>query len=116
MANHVTPIAKGVALLDEKMPGWHARVDIRRLDMGSGLFYRAKAGDCGCVLAQVDAAAVPFGSYTSTAMDLGVYRLNDAVAHGFNTPYGPHLDDEAAYEELTRTWRRVIARRQGYRG
>lgn len=28
--------AKGAALLDERMPGWHARIDLDRLDLADG--------------------------------------------------------------------------------
>jgi hypothetical protein len=99
-------VARGAALLDEKRPGWDARVDLAVLDLG----------DCRrCVVGQL------FGPEYEHEheRDWGVYGwgldmlgLNAArfeeYAHGFD------IEDFGGREfaALTAEWRRVIAARR----
>lgn len=118
-------IARGVALLNEKEPGWYNHIDVDRLDMAQGLFLRdidpSEPSGCGCVLAQFDARGRDRGRY-STAF----YRLHieDRSAElGFCLPArlymgsddGPRTEEEltddlqtSMYKDLTVLWKTVI--------
>jgi hypothetical protein len=91
-------VAKGAALLDEKIPGWADRIDLHRFYIGS---------TCDCVLGQLHD-----GSYTD-----GMYALTrDTEDHGFMWTASPADAgaEEAEIAELETEWRRVIeARRAG---
>ena len=86
-------VRTGVALLDEKVPGWFERIDLDRLDMDS----------CArCVLGQL------FGSFVRGSLAVGFDMSgNDEVAAGFDLYYG-----EIGYRTLTRLWTYVIRQRQ----
>ncbi|WP_434439738.1 hypothetical protein [Lentzea sp. E54] len=86
-------VARGVALLDEKQPRWHDRIELSRLDMESG---------DACILGQL---------YWNPTLDLGYSLGLDALdiwgrssAHGFN-------DDDAEFGDLYAEW--VAALRSG---
>lgn len=91
-------VARGAALLDERVPGWEARVVPEFLDMRSA---------CKCVLGQV------YGMYREAAVGLfgGDPQWVDAshesaLEHGFNDePYGN-------FDELEREWRSLIESRR----
>jgi hypothetical protein len=99
-------VARGAALLDEKVPGWAERIDLAELDLSS--CWR-------CVLGQLA---------TSTEPDLedGWILGRDLGLDGFDGRYGfdrysdiEGIEDPAAMEpwsELTAEWRRVITERR----
>jgi hypothetical protein len=95
-------VARGAALLDEKLPGWDQRIDLDNLDLGN---------KCNCVLGQEfddDDAVGPleFG-YDAGLRELFAGDDDKAVDHGFlAADYEPH-------DQLTAEWRRVILARRG---
>jgi hypothetical protein len=99
-------VARGAAFLDEREPGWAARIDLGRLNMD--ICHR-------CVLGQL-AGAGGLNPYADKLRDLG---LGDGGGYGFDIDsYGdcgpvPDLaDDDAEYAALTAAWREVIAERR----
>ncbi len=85
-------VARGVALLDEKVPGWREKINVETLDMGDY---------CICVLGQ------QFGDFGEGLSNLG-FDLGDADLarnYGFQRLAG-HSDDE--YQALTDAWREAI--------
>lgn len=99
-------VARGVALLDEKHPGWWERIDVDRLNLRSG---------CNCVLGQTwdgDYA----GSSTAYMHHLDALLPEESYRDyefGFDAEAedGEEQDDE--YDALTAEWRRVILARRG---
>jgi hypothetical protein len=86
-------VARGVALLDERVPGWREKINVETLDMGDY---------CFCVLGQ------QFGDFGEGLINLD-FDLGDgdlAREYGFQRLAG-HSDDE--YQALTDAWREVIA-------
>jgi hypothetical protein len=110
MTDTTTPerVARGVALLDEKLPGWVDRIDLDRLDLGS---------PCRCILGQTwdgipDPESTPFAAH---ANELDLYG-EDENDYGFNAGGEDWFADEPEYRALTAEWTRVIlARRAGAR-
>lgn len=92
-------VAAGAALLDEKMPGWHARIRLPELNLGS---------ECQCVLGQV------YGHYLTGLKALWPEREFESRACGFMWLYDPETGDEDAddIEALDAEWRRVIEARR----
>ena len=80
-------VAAGAALLDERAPGWRAKIDTAVLDLDS---------DERCILGQV------FGGYVAGLESLGGCR---AVPHGFCVEYPP---DCAVVKQLTQAWREYL--------
>lgn len=80
-------VEAGIRLLDEKLPGWRARVAVARLDISSGT---------KCVLGQC------FGRYDYGLVAIGIVQ-EDAPAFGFNVMHeGGDVDFsriQAAWEE-----------------
>lgn len=95
-------VARGVALLDEREPGWDKLVDLDMLRMGDTSW---------CVAAQTwtgpyDLIASPFTQHMRA-----LFPSNDnteIVAHGFDA----YLDDGASLDELAAEWERVILARR----
>lgn len=100
-------IKRGVELLDRKVPGWLARIDVAMLNMREY---------SGCV-----AARAVGGTYGAGLLTLGIdydqpiSAYNDAVRHGFTVVEDGEydvthsLDDmNAAYATLTAEWQRTI--------
>lgn len=81
-------VARGIALLDDRMPGWRQRIDLDLLDMSSCDF---------CILGQL------FGDYDDGFVALGLDR---------GCPYGFDDEDED-YLELARTWDRALTEAEG---
>lgn len=115
-----TEIARGVALLDERRPGWWTQIDLDRLDMSQGLFYEAPRGryDCGCICAQTgfvygsareQGFEAPYGSFCGELDALGIGdRPED---YGFHCGRVTSMTDmRARYVALTAEWREVILR------
>ncbi len=100
-------VARGVALLDEKQPGWEALITLGHLDIG----------ECeNCVLGQVyrDKGPGSLTPFEAGAIDLiGAYEYgfwNNApalVLHGFSAGAG----EDIAFDVLTSEWKRVIQER-----
>ena len=75
-------IARGVKLLDAKVPGWREKIDRDQLSMGDG---------CNCILGQI------YGHF-----DEGIDELDsedEAAERGFDSEHDP-----ISWEELTREW------------
>jgi hypothetical protein len=114
-------VARGAALLDEKLPGWIERIDLDELDL---------ANCFGCVLGQTFFNEWDEAEYTihaeCTPYDFGASELFDIEAsyasvmlarepgvYGF-TGVPEETDKERAFDALTAEWKRVIlARRAG---
>jgi hypothetical protein len=97
-------VARGVALLDEHMPGWELKIDLGALDMG----------DCDvCVLGQL------VGNYTRGLHKLGIYdgwfgpisyeEIPACAWFGFES--GTIAGSERDYAALEQEWARVIKKR-----
>jgi len=86
-------IEKGIAFLDEKMPGWLELVDPERLDMNLADI----VNNCGCVLAQIGA---PDDSYYWLCEELGIE--NQDYLYGFSIK--STISDEYAWYMLTAEW------------
>jgi hypothetical protein len=100
--DYAARVAKGVALLDEKRPGWEREIDLGRLDI--------QHGD-RCVTAQLSGV----GSWYTGMEQLDLTSGNDGtyVAHGFNAEDAPPegvegYDQFEAYGTLNALWREVI--------
>ena len=93
-------VARGSALLDEKMPGWDRRIDLDRLDLMSS---------CRCILGQLHLAAED-DPYLEGLAAVGIdyYTENDA-RFGFNTWDAEGND---AFLDLEYEWKRVITERR----
>ena len=94
-------VARGAALLDEKVPGWERRINLEWLDIASCYF---------CVLGQVfdddeRASTDDLDSpYSAGIRALGIEGgVRGTVWHGFD---GLHID------ALNAAWRRLVADRQ----
>jgi hypothetical protein len=105
-------IAAGMAVLDQRAPGWLDRIDLERLDMAYGV-HEPSPGSCGCVLAQVDAQTRQggVGHYADARMRLigdddVTTEFDWAIDHGFTS------DGDVDFEELTEAWRRAILARR----
>lgn len=116
-------VARGVALLDERVPGWWERVEVLGLHMGS---------TCRCVLGQVfDKGGKSHLDVSSHGYFLGTKVLNPdapassawAEAHGFDRTEAEYDDayvaddegedpDTVAYPALQAEWTRVIKSRR----
>lgn len=104
-------IAKGVALLDEKVPGWLDRIDLAALRLDS----------CSrCVLGQLSgltdssaADAMAFQLWPELESTSEFFRCVSPVAteHGFNAP-----NDDDEYDYLTDEWKATIVRLRAERG
>jgi hypothetical protein len=88
-------VAAGVALLDERRPGWEQLIDLERLNLGSS---------CRCILGQLWAGA-PGNPYERGRDAIGLV-WPATIRYGFDagSPYD--------YEALTGEWCRVITARR----
>jgi hypothetical protein len=95
-------VARGAALLDEKLPGWADRIDLDRLDLAS---------PCRCVLGQLWLDK-PLGDHEDPFdaamgdLDLG---FSEPSRFGFDR-YGHSNDTE--YMRLDAAWRELIESRR----
>lgn len=79
-------VLRGVALLDEKVPGWRERIQQDKLFMG----------DCfHCILGQL------FGYYATGLQKLGK-NTHDGFYYGFNTR------EEAYFIRLGKLWKEQL--------
>lgn len=98
-------VARGAALLDEKVEGWPERIAVRELDLRS----------CrDCVIGQLFSDAADIYEDGVLAYDEGIYRLGitgaGETAHGFSLPRWAGDDDD--YAALTALWRSEIEARR----
>jgi hypothetical protein len=107
--DYAARVAKGVALLDEKRPGWEQLINLDRLDIRDGTV---------CVTAQLSGESHWHAGMTQ----LGLHR-DTYIAHGFNAesdscdccdsddvPEGYVQED--AYDALNALWKGVITERR----
>ena len=97
-------VACGVALLDEKLPGWVERIDLDTLNLAS---------PCRCILGQT--WDLPVGvDYTAFALHADALDIDgdEEVAYGFNAGGEDWFEDEGEYDALTAEWKRVILARR----
>ena len=89
-------VQRGMALLDEKRPGWLGHIDLTTLDLRE---------PCRCVLGQ------EFGHYEDgrEATDLDQQSV---VALGFDIDASTATSYPSAYYRLTRVWKRAIRARR----
>lgn len=103
-------VAKGIALLDEKRPGWADQIDLGKLDIQNGSY---------CVTAQLSGTQ----NWYEGMQQLGLTQFNTGtyVSHGFNAedptdpdgaPDNPDYHQGRAYAQLNELWRAEVARRQ----
>lgn len=95
---------RGAAWLDKKLgPGWRRKIRCSRLQMSRGWMGHSY-GECGCILAQLDAASHDDGSgfYSRAAEKLGIVGERTPVTLGFV------VASDSIYAELTEAWRVVL--------
>jgi hypothetical protein len=110
---------RGAKLLDRRVPGWHHRVLLTRLDMESAEF-NAESNDCGCVCAQLDAMLAEedvqgeYGYFVRQFLGwLG--GSHPQVRYGFLSSRNSE-NSVQEYRVLTHAWKDEIrARRRGVR-
>lgn len=121
-------IARGMALLDKRFPGWWLNINVDRLDMSKPDFYPLRPPSCGCVLAQVDTTHKPVhetdhGSYLelvyilenlgdlSEEVDYAVPgNMGPVSYHGFSLPMREWNNPQ--WEQLTKEWKAAIQERR----
>jgi hypothetical protein len=91
-------VARGAALLNERVPGWRERLQLRRLHME----------DCEqCVLGQI------YGDYVMglDALWPDLVMASEDSTFGFDLvrPYPPSPSKEERYKVLAAAWREAIA-------
>lgn len=107
--DYAARVAKGVALLDDKRPGWERELDLGTLDIASST---------SCVTAQLGGER----DYFVGMRQLELTEGNDGtyVAYGFNVEncerdcFGPNDDDcpmRPVYAILNSLWRDVVTER-----
>ncbi len=96
-------VAKGAALLDEKRPGWAARINRDTLRISSR---------CGCILGQ------EFGSYDAGEMGLFAGTFESSAEHGFVAWAEDEADGDldGEYGDLERAWLAEIDKRTNAQG
>lgn len=88
-------VSKGIALLDQKAPGWHRQIRLGRLDISNGF---------SCALGQT------YLSYFEGKRILGLSN-QEVITHGFQAQARIRDSVDAEFEELTAEWRRQIEAR-----
>jgi hypothetical protein len=87
-------IARGIALINEKMPDWRENISIESLEMSMG---------DSCILGQLYSGGYSEGIDHLLGCHVGPdERLAFAVAHGFNIAEAD--EDGHAWEELQQAW------------
>ena len=81
-------IEAGIALLDEKVPGWEQHIDIQRLNMG----------DCKrCILGQL------YGDY-----NIGIKKLEIGLMQDSELGFEVDSYEDESYDDLTEMWKEYI--------
>lgn len=105
--NIATRVARGAALLDEKLPGWVDMIDLDRLDIRS---------PCRCVLGQTwhdKESRAPFFRHSAALFGEDDNQFSNEIKHGFNGGDDERFGNVEEYDALTDEWRRVILARRG---
>jgi hypothetical protein len=101
-------IARGVALLDEKVPNWRGHIDLEFFDISNSE---------RCVLGQLNRAGVLGdryswgwgGSYLYALAALGLTEDNEHE-YGFDIDWETDIDNaDVEWAKLNREWRKVLA-------
>lgn len=106
-------VAKGIALLDIKKPGWADDIDLSLLDIRSGSH---------CVTAQLSGEYDYRTGMEQLGLEHGEYDDGTYTLHGFQAedPRAPGMPEgyvrEAGYRTLNTIWRREINARQTTEG
>lgn len=95
-------VARGAALLDEREPGWHQRIDLETLDMEL---------PCNCVLGQLhhdQDDPLAGDGYWPALEELGIpaWPVSKPAAYAFAA------DKIGGYPALTAAWRELIESRR----
>jgi hypothetical protein len=102
--DYAARVAKGVALLDEKRPGWERQIDLETLNIRNGY--------C-CVTAQLSGESRWYVGMEQLGLSEGDYGTY--VAHGFNAesylPGDQNYDSDDVYPVLNSLWRDVVTER-----
>jgi hypothetical protein len=101
-------VARGVALLDEKCPGWDQKINVKALDIED---------PANCVIGQVYKDSGIVGAFGIGATNLVGKKAygNDInapvlIEHGFSGTRRPGDDNE--FDALTAAWKRAIRARR----
>jgi len=86
-------VERGAALLDERLPGWDAEIDVENLNMSNA---------CDCVFGQL------FGSY-----DKGLRVL--VMDQGTSKTFGFFVWPTSRWSSLSFAWRNLIRERRAAR-
>lgn len=102
-------VASGVALLDEKKPGWEWSRGFDNL----GTLNIASVDDCTLGKAYASEAVGDMSGYEAGKIHLGLKGLSlkgGTSDYGFAATFfcGREKSDNVSHDELTREWRRVI--------
>lgn len=108
MATITERVARGAALLDEKLPGWVERIDLDKLNLFD---------DERCVIGQLftydptsESEAFEVGAFDLFGLDYSFNANAPAlIEHGFSDRSDVEL---AIFAELTAEWKRVILARR----
>lgn len=98
-----TRVARGAALMDDKLPGWVERIDLDRLDLHSS---------CNCILGQEFADHEDVDGEVWTGYDAAqgaLLNYADPAEYGFDLAWS----EAANFPILTAEWKRVILARRG---
>jgi hypothetical protein len=99
-------VAKGIALLDEKIPDWVDRIDLDTLDIGNGNH---------CVTAQLSSVGDWIPGMQMLGLEAGDHHTGSYTEHGFNTESFYDVADYKPWEArdtLTEIWKRRITERR----
>jgi hypothetical protein len=91
-------VARGAALLDEKMPGWETRIDLTQLNL---------ADSCRCVLGQLFERGDMTSGFLYGMRELGWIS---GIEHGFDRN-SDSLNPGPSYEALDEAWIALIKQR-----
>lgn len=103
-------VAKGVELLDEKVPDWRDSIDTDRLNMRYGIYYSdpsnptvSSRSKCGCVLAQTDSRDTGRGDFYRM-LNLLHLSYDESAKYGFTFLLG----EDSYWDKLTALWIEAI--------
>lgn len=102
-------VARGVALLDERVPNWLETFDLSRFALKSG---------CDCVIGQLWTAAGNTSDWSDDQFDSAIadgwldLDFEAAEQHGFYAGSPREFENFGEYRELEAEWRRVITERR----
>jgi len=102
--DYAARVQRGIALLDEKWPGWATEIDLEKLDIRH---------DERCVTAQYAASRGGSSSWQTGERLLGLEEGGEYELHGFNVAWeavAPAIDRD--YATLNGLWKAEIIRRR----